>query len=66
MSADPALVEARFKCAEFFLRQVYIVGVYICHKQTMFIEPGMGTTFGYLCSIHAKEICAGVASFITA
>ena len=66
MSADPALVEARFKCAEFFLRQAYIVGIYICHKHTMFLETGMGTTFGYLCSIHAKEICAGVASFITA
>ena len=66
MSADPALVEERFKCAEFLLRQVYIVGIYICNKHTMFLEPGMGTTFGYLCSIHAKEICAGVASFISA
>ena len=66
MSADPALVEARFKCAEFFLRHVYIVSIYICHKYTVFLEPGMGTTFGYLCSIHAKEICAGVASFISA
>ena len=34
--------------------------------RSLFFEPGIGTTFGYLCSIHASEICAGVAHFISA
>ena len=29
--------------------------------RSLFLEPGIGTTFGYLCSIHARLICAGVA-----
>lgn len=30
------------------------------------LEPGIGTTFGYLCSIQASVICAGVACFSSA
>ena len=30
---------------------------------SLFLEPGIGTTFGYLWSIYAREICAFVASF---